>query len=75
METESGHLAAFVGAPRFELQKASRCNAGEPWTYWLIAHLRAVGISVGAVFIYRYSPQRRVAINVFQALRELKKSR
>ena len=31
--------------------------------YWLIAHLRAVGVSVGAVFIYHYSPQRRVAIN------------
>ena len=41
----------------------------------VIAHLRAVCVSVGAVFIYSYSPQRRVAINLFPALRELKKSR
>ena len=40
-----------------------------------ITHLRAVGVSVSAVFIYSYGPRRRVAINLFQALRELKKSR
>jgi len=35
----------------------------------------AIMKGVGAVFIYSYSPQRRVAINLFQALRKLKKSR
>ena len=40
-----------------------------------ITHLRAVGVSISAVFIYSYSPQRRVAINPFRPLRELKKSR
>jgi O-antigen/teichoic acid export membrane protein len=50
----------------------------------LVAHLTPlaqllicapVGVSVGAAFIYSYSPQREVAIHLLETLRELKKRR
>jgi O-antigen/teichoic acid export membrane protein len=50
----------------------------------LVAHLAPlaqllicapVGVSVGAAFIYSYSPQRRVVIHLVETLRELKKNR